>query len=631
MATKRSKKVVLDVGTSAVRLFELSNTSKGLVLNKFCCVDLKLDPTTPPDERFDAKVTAIRELLALTKTRKKRTALAVTGQSAFIRTRTLPPVPESKVDQIVRYEIQQQIPFPLDQIALDFQIMKRHENQEFDVMMVAIKVDSVESFCEVITEAKLKVETVDVTLLADFNWLTHTGEVKREEETTVCINLGASKSELIIEREGDFRFNRTLNVGGNMMSQAIQNEFGITFGEAEDLKRERGVAMFLDEDNPDEVDKRIHRSIHPFVDRLTSEITKTLGFFRSQPGGGAVTRAVLFGGGAQLKNLPEFLSQKFGFSIELADPLAHIAVGPAAEAAKNSPLSLCTGLGIALRCVDEVAIEINLIPPRIVLAERRKEQAAYLMLSAVTTILIMMSTIPIKEAEFRRNNLEIGILSDSVAMYEERLNEMQSLERNLEGAKSRVKSMQDVENGRTMRLESMIGLDKAIPDKGVWITEWSTVRVMNPNALGAIGPETGLGEIIQSEKGVPRPNVMRVRGYAWSTDHLKDLIEALGEEFKTERVGMIGMPAEIDLKSALADTGGTSFSGSGMGSMMGDGMGDVMMELGIEGMMMDAGLAPYQSSPASGGTSSKSQPGVEMGKNVYGFDFLIGFKTGGPA
>ena len=117
------------------------------------------------------------ELLKEAKVRTRKTVFGVPGQSVFTRSRSLPPVPEYKVSQIVRYEIQQQIPFSLDQIAMDYQILGRTEAGGYDVMMAAIKVDVVDKLIEILQASRRTIDIADVNPLAAYNWLKHTGGI----------------------------------------------------------------------------------------------------------------------------------------------------------------------------------------------------------------------------------------------------------------------------------------------------------------------------------------------------------------------------------------------------------------------------------------------------------------------
>src|SRR5690606_5243553 len=171
-----TRRLVLDIGSSAIRLCELAQTKAGYQLVRYHQREMVIDPALDEEARREIRRETLKQLLRDAKVRHKRAVFGVPGQSGFTRTRALPPVPDHKVNQIVRYEIQQQIPFSLDQIALDYQILGRTEARGYDVLMTAIKVDVVDKQLDLLQDVKRTAEIVDVAPLAAYNWLKHCGE-----------------------------------------------------------------------------------------------------------------------------------------------------------------------------------------------------------------------------------------------------------------------------------------------------------------------------------------------------------------------------------------------------------------------------------------------------------------------
>ena len=167
----RKKRLILDIGSSAIRVCELARTKTGYQLTKYYQQEYSSDPGLDELGVRTARAKALEEVLKRSKIRHRKTVFAVPGQSVFTRTRALPPVPEYKVNQIVKYEIQQQIPFSLDQIAMDYQVLSRTDAGGYEVMMAAIKVEVVDKHIDIIHSARRGIDTVDVGPLAAYNWL----------------------------------------------------------------------------------------------------------------------------------------------------------------------------------------------------------------------------------------------------------------------------------------------------------------------------------------------------------------------------------------------------------------------------------------------------------------------------
>jgi type IV pilus assembly protein PilM len=410
----RKKRLVLDIGTSAIRLCELTQTKSGYQLTRYLQREFNSDPALDDAAKKELKVKALQELLKESKIRTKKTVFSVPGQSVFTRTRALPPVPEYKVTQIVRYEIQQQIPFSLDQIAMDYQVLDRTTAGGYEVLMAAIKVDVVDKHLEVLEACKRTVDIVDVSPLAAYNWLKHTQEFGDHGECIALIDLGATTTDIVIEREGQFRFTRPLNIGGNDITKALAAKFAMNFSDAERGKRERCAAPTGDPNR----DGPTGEVIGAVLQRLVGEIMRSFAYFRSLPGGGQVNRVILCGGGACLRNIIPYLQRALGLEVRIAQPLAGLAIAPGAQSVNERPEQACIVLGLSLRCCEPAKIEINLIPPRVLEAARRKEQIFYWTLSLATLALIMASVIPVSANENKLVLKELETFKQVIAQYD---------------------------------------------------------------------------------------------------------------------------------------------------------------------------------------------------------------------
>ncbi|MCC6695224.1 MAG: type IV pilus assembly protein PilM [Candidatus Hydrogenedentes bacterium] len=470
----RSKRLVLDVGNSAVRLCELSSTKTGYQLTKYYHREFPIEPAMDEEKQREVRRDVVRNLLKDAKIRHKKTIFGVPGQSVFTRTRALPPVPEYKVTQIVKYEIQQQIPFSLDQIAFDYQVLQRTEAGGYEVLMAAIKVDVVEKRLEVIRDVKRQVDTVDVCPLSAYNWLKYTGEFGDQGDCVALIDLGAATTDIVIERENQFRFTRSLNIGGNDVTSAIAAEFGIGWAEAEKMKRERGFAPSGDAQRDGKGGEIIGRVLN----RLISEVSRSFAYFRSQPGGGPVSRIIVTGGGACLRNIIPFLQRQLGIEVRIAQPLAGLAIAPGAQEVNEHPEQAAVVLGLALRTCERVTIGVNLIPPRIREAAKHKEQAVYWALSILTLGLIIASIIPVMAQRNKMVQDQIDFEKTAIAQYDPRLTRMT-------GPPSTWKSPYETELTDTITKiskfkDEVTKLDEALTKRQFWMDHLVTINDARP-------------------------------------------------------------------------------------------------------------------------------------------------------
>lgn len=503
----RSKRLVLDIGASAIRLAELAQTKTGHQLVKYHQREFNSDPALDEEERKAIKQKALAELLKETKVRTRKTIFGVPGQSVFTRSRTLPPVPEYKVSQIVRYEIQQQIPFSLDQIAMDYQILGRTEAGGYDVMMAAIKVDVVDKLIEILAPSRRVIDVADVNPLAAYNWLKHTGEFGGAGECVALIDMGAATTDIVIEREGQFRFTRPLNLGGNDVTLAIAAAFSMNFTDAERLKRQRGFAPTGDPNT----DGQGGEVIGNVLQRMVSEIMRSFAYFRSLPGGGQVNRVILCGGGACLRNIIPYMQRQLSLEVRIAQPLAGLAVAPGGQQVSESPEQSCVALGMALRCQQTVTLEINLIPPRVLEAARRREAALYWGLSMATLALTLACIMPQKAKENTKVLEEIASVKEKIRRYDpevvlqdfkgstvppsKKLKAFKEVESQVSGLESQVKSLEDERHYRNFWLEEMSLVNDSRPEKRrVWFSAIESTTITPAPAGGAgTGGMPGMG------------------------------------------------------------------------------------------------------------------------------------------
>ena len=287
------------------------------------------------------------------------------------------------------------------------------------------------------------------------------------------IDIGAATTDIVIEREGQFRFTRPLNLGGNDITLAIASSFGMNFVDAERLKRQRGFAPTGDPNT----DGQGGEVIGNVLQRMVSEIMRSFAYFRSLPGGGQVNRVILCGGGACLRNIIPFMQRQLGLEVRIAQPLAGLAVAPGGQPVSDKPEQACVALGMALRCQQQVALEINLIPPRVLEAARRREAAFYWGLSLLTLALTMACIIPQSAKENEKVVEEIGRVKTLIQRYDpavvlkgftdanvpnsEKLMEFRDVQSDINGLKATVEKLQKERDLRKFWLEEMALINDA--------------------------------------------------------------------------------------------------------------------------------------------------------------------------
>jgi len=229
---KSNRVIAMDIGAAQLKLAEFMVVKAGIELTNLAVCPMGIEPGSEADPTM-AIIDAIQVVLKEKAIRPGPVVLSVTGQSAFLRLVKLPPVKRNKIYQTILYEAQQNVPFPMDEVVWDYQLMGSSEN-ELNVMLVVIKKDIVQNLTDCVEAVGLEIELVDVAPMALYNAVRYNyGELKG---CTLVVDIGARSTNLVFMEEGRF-FSRNLPIvgTGNIITQQLMKEFSMSFKDAEEL------------------------------------------------------------------------------------------------------------------------------------------------------------------------------------------------------------------------------------------------------------------------------------------------------------------------------------------------------------------------------------------------------------
>lgn len=387
---------VLNVGSQSITLAVFESTQKGLALHKYATSNILADPVNEAVRNAQVKV-AIDNLVEQLGVSKAKVMYAVSGQSVFTRFVKLPALGDQNIEQLVTFEAQQHIPFPIEEVAWDWELMDA-AGAEKEVAIVAIKRDLLNDIDGVITETGLKTSSAGSALMALTNAFYYS--YPEVTEPTLLIDFGAKATNLIYIG-GKRIFIRSINISGVSLTSAISNEYTVDFAEAERYKTESGrVAIngaYLQE--WDEATGALATIISNVLSRLPSEISRTTNFYRSQHSGTAPTRVLLAGAGANLSYLKEFIEDRLKLPTEYFNPLRRVTLGGGVSAEQISPLAHTMGeiVGLAARGADKNVLSIDLVPDSIKESRAEAKKRPYFLGAAV---MFMLGTLIWAGAQF---------------------------------------------------------------------------------------------------------------------------------------------------------------------------------------------------------------------------------------
>ena len=381
--------LALDIGASTVKVGEFqASRTHGLRLTNFNYADLGIDPEHE-ENRKALIVSTIRNVLREKNIHTRRVVFSVSGQSVFTRFVKLPPVDESKVVQIIQYEAQQNVPFPIDEVIWDYQLVGNTQQGELEVVLLAIKSDIIEELNEGVESAELRTETVDVAPMALYNSVRYNeGDT---EGCTMVVNIGARTTNLLFLEKNRI-FSRSIPIAGNAITQSVAAEFNIPFLEADQLKRAKGfVALGGAYAEPgDEQQARVSKIIRNVMTRLHAEVARSINFYRSQQGGSAPSRMLLSGGTSILPYTDRFFQEKIQIPIEYFNPFRNVNIDPSISREELARCAHFFGevVGLGLRRLTKCPLEVNLLPRSIRARILMEQKRPYLAGAAICALLI---------------------------------------------------------------------------------------------------------------------------------------------------------------------------------------------------------------------------------------------------
>lgn len=381
--------VSLNLGMQTVTLAEFHATPDGgITLNACKQEELIVDPAA--DVTRPAQIESAVELLrkALKLPAKMMVNFCLPSQAVFARFVKLPGSTPEDVSQIIAFEAQQNVPFPIDEVVWDYQIMGDSKENMWDVALVAIKADQLGETNASVNRGGFKSSTIDVAPMALYNAFRY--NYSELTGSSLLIDIGSRTTNLVFV-EGQRVFSRSIPVGGGTISAAIGKEFKQDVTVGEKLKLEKGFVglggAYAEPDDPTET--RISKIVRNTMTRLHAEIARSISFYRQNQGGSAPVRAFLCGGTAGLPYMLEFFSEKLQIPIEHLNPLRNVTVANEETASFVAGKAHALGevVGAALRALKHCPMEINLRPPVVVREQDIARRKPFLILAAACVVL----------------------------------------------------------------------------------------------------------------------------------------------------------------------------------------------------------------------------------------------------
>ncbi|HEB59585.1 MAG TPA: pilus assembly protein PilM [Gammaproteobacteria bacterium] len=342
--------VGLDISSTAVKLLELSRSGDRYRVEAYAVEPL------PPNSVIEKNISdveavgeAIRRAVKRSGTRTKHAAVAVAGSAVITKVISMQSnLSEDEMEQHIQLEADQYIPYPLEEVNLDFEVIGPSENdpERVDVLLAASRSENVDVRVAALEIAGLKARIVDVEAYAMENAFQLQAAQLPEhgmDQTVAVIDVGATMTTLNVLHDLKTIYTREQVFGGKQLTEEIQRRYGLSYEEAGMAKRQGGLP-----------DNYVPEVLEPFKEAMAQQVSRSLQFFFSSSQYNTVDHIVLAGGSAMLPGIDEMIANKLGVTTTVANPFADMTIASRvkAQSLSNDAPALMIACGLAMRSFD---------------------------------------------------------------------------------------------------------------------------------------------------------------------------------------------------------------------------------------------------------------------------------------
>lgn len=301
----------LDIGSANIKAVEVAKEGKGIKV-----VNAALFPTPPRAFLSEAEVDqeelarTIKTLLRDAGIKNRESYVSLLESQVISRIIETPRLSDKELAQSLRWEAEQYIPLPLDEVNMDFVVLQKSEKEEkMKVLLIAAPLTLIEKYLKIIGLAGLEIRALETEGLALFrlsSFAAETGNI-------LLVNLGANSSSFYLIKGQILVLARLVGSGGSLLSRALVSDLNLPLERAEEYKKTYGL-------DSSQMEGKIVSTLQPLIDNLVTEISQSLAFFKEKYPEEIISRIVLTGGGSLLPGFSSYLQEKLGLEVVLGNP-----------------------------------------------------------------------------------------------------------------------------------------------------------------------------------------------------------------------------------------------------------------------------------------------------------------------
>jgi type IV pilus assembly protein PilM len=340
----------LDVGHATIKAVKLARQG-----TKVSVLGYAIEPITVPEggDREESVVAALKTMALREEFKDTPVLAALSGRQVFSKTVNIPILNPKNIERMIELEAQQQIPGDFSEIEWGYHMSPAADGASKDVALFAVKRELTQEVMIKCRRAGVNLVGISISSLALYNFVRF-DQVFPEDETVVILDVGAENTDLVCY-QGETLWMRTLGVAGNDITKAFMKKFKVSFDEAEILKRQAGDSKQAD---------RIIKVIEGSLTELTSEVQRSLGFYKSQNAAAKLDNLVISGSTFRLPGLPEYMAERLRYTVNILEDLdkIQVAAGLERDHFMHDLQSLGVAMGLALQGTGVARANVDLMP-----------------------------------------------------------------------------------------------------------------------------------------------------------------------------------------------------------------------------------------------------------------------------
>ena len=364
----------IDIGQCALKAIKLRSSDEGLHVEAFEVVEhSSVLSQSETDAAMVIKASLSEFLGKVGDISGSEVAVSVLGQGGITKFVTLPPVDAKKIPDIVKFEAQQQIPFPLEEVTWRYQTFQSPDSPQVEAGIFAVKQVSVVEMLSHFRQSNVSIDLIQMSPLALYNYMNADGLVG--DQAVMLADVGAEKTHIIVADKNNL-WTRAINIGGNSFTEALMKNFKLSFSKAEQLKKNASSSKYA---------RQIFQVMRPIFSSLNQQIQRSIGFYTSIHRDCKFTQLLGTGNGFKLPGMQKYLEQNLNMPVKRIDKFQKL--GGITPEMQDKMLGFAVPYGLAAQALGKGIIDTNMLPEAVVKQRLWKKKKPWFIGAAASFVL----------------------------------------------------------------------------------------------------------------------------------------------------------------------------------------------------------------------------------------------------